>query len=297
MNSVVALLVTGAAVGCLYALLAAAYALIFKASDTLNLALGAFLLVGGYAAFGLGPDGANLPFWWASLLAIAIVALLGYVVQGVVARPLLAARPDALVIATVGLDLAIRASLGARDSWALNENEVGSPWTTSVRVAGVNVALADLWTIGISVVLLGFLGAALVGTRWGLTTRACAADLETARAQGISTKRNLAIVWVIAAVLAAVAGILVGTFPRTLDLSNHTWALRALPAVVIGGMGSLRGAVAGGLLVGYAEAFTAAYQPAWLGSNFQLVLPFVVMFVVLLVRPQGLFGRREVVRA
>lgn len=296
MNTTVALLVSGAAVGCIYALLAAGYALIFKASDTLNLTLGALVLVGGYTAFGLGPDVVGLPFWWASLLAIAIVAGAGYLIQRLVARPLLGARPDALVIATIGLDLAIRAALGARDSWALNDNEVGSPWTTSVQVAGVDVAVSDLWIVLISVVLLGGLGAAVVSTRWGLTMRACASDLEAARAQGISTNRNLAVVWVIAAVLAAVAGILVGTFPRTLDLSNHTWALRALPAVVIGGMGSLRGALVGGLLVGYAEAFSAAYQPAWLGSNFQLVLPFVIMFVVLLVRPQGLFGRAEVVR-
>lgn len=213
-----------------------------------------------------------------------------------VARPLIAARPDALIIATVGIDLAIRSAIGARDSWSRNSAEVGSPWTSPVRFAGASVAVSDLWIVGITIVLLGVLGFAVVSTRWGLTMRACAADREAARAQGISTTRNLATVWIISGLLAAVAGVLVGTYPRTLDVSNYTWALRALPAVVIGGMGSLRGAVVGGLVVGYAEALMAAYQPASLGGNFQLVFPFVIMFGVLLVRPQGLFGRREVAR-
>ncbi|MGI8694579.1 MAG: branched-chain amino acid ABC transporter permease [Geodermatophilaceae bacterium] len=296
MNTLTGVLVGGASVGCVYALLAAAYALIFKASHTLNLALGGLLLIGGYTAFQFGPGGNGLPFWVATLIAVVVVGVVGWLVQLGVARPLIAARPDALIIATVGIDLAIRAALGVRDTWALNRAEVGSPWTSPVRIAGASVAVSDLWIVGITVVLLGALGAAVVGTRWGLTMRACAADLEAARAQGISTTRNLTIVWVIAAVLAGVAGVLVGTYPRTLDLSNFTWALRALPAVVIGGMGSLRGAIVGGLIVGYAEALMAAFQPAALGGNFQLVFPFVVMFAVLLLRPQGLFGRPEVAR-
>lgn len=296
MGALTGILVGGAATGCVYALLAAAYTLVFKASHTVPLMFGAFLLLGGYGAFQLGPRTTGLPFFAATAVAVLVVAAVAWAVQRAVARPLIAARPDALIIATVGLDLAIRSLLSANDTWALNSAEVGSGWESSVHPAGVAVAVSDVWIVGISVVLLGGLGAAVLGTRWGLTLRACAADREAARAQGISTTRNLASVWVIAAVLAAVAGILVGTFPRTLDLANHTWALRALPAVVIGGLGSLRGAVVGGLVVGYAEALTAAYQPAALGGNFQLVFPFVVMFVVLLVRPQGLFGRAEVAR-
>lgn len=296
MSTVVRVLVSGASVGCVYALLAAAYALVFKASHTLNLALGALLLVGGYTTFHLSRAEGILPFWPAVVASILFVALLGWLVQLGAARPLIGARPDALIIATVGIDLAVRALLGARDDWAINRFEVGSPWTGSTRIAGISVAQSELWIVVISAVLLGALGWAVVGTRWGLTMRACAADPEAARAQGISIGRNLAIVWVIASVLAAVTGVLVGTFPRTLDLSNFTWALRALPAVVIGGMGSLRGAVAGGLVVGYAEAFMAAFQPPALGSNFQLVFPFLIMFAVLLIRPQGIFGRPEVTR-
>lgn len=296
MDAVLRLLVAGTSIGVLYALLASAFALVYKASHTINLALGAFLLVGGYAAYEVGVGGLGLPFVVAVLAALAVVAVLAWVAQATIARPLIGAPPDAIIIATVGLDLAARAVLGSHDYWNLNRLEVGSPWQVPTRLLGVSVAESDLWIIGIGAVVVGALGAVVIRTQWGLTMRACAADQEVARAQGISVTRNLATAWVIAAVLAALVGVLVGTFPRTLDLSNYSWALRALPAVVIGGMGSLRGAVLGGLLVGYAEVLAAAYSPAALGSNFQLVFPFVIMFAVLLVRPQGLLGQREVAR-
>lgn len=296
MNTIITILVAGAAVGSLYAMIAFGYALVFKASHSINLAASALVVLGGYAAYELGTKGLGWPFGLASLGAIALTCFGGWIAYRAIARPLLGASPDAIVVATIGFDLALRAALTSREKWTLNSLEVGSPWASSIDIAGRSVARADLWIIGIAVVVLGALGALVTRSRFGLNMRACAEDPEAAQAQGISLRRNLAAVWIIAAALAGIVGILVGTYPRTLDQSNFTWALRALPAVVLGGMDSLRGAVLGGLVIGYAEAISSAWQPAVLGQGYQLVVPYVLMLAVLLVRPQGLLGRPEVSR-
>lgn len=296
MSTFVTVLVAGTAVGSLYALMAFGYALVFKASHSINLAAGALVVLGGYCAYELGANGRGWSFGLASLGAVAVTCAGGWVAYRAIAQPLLGASPDAIVVATIGFDLALRALLTGHEKWTLNSLEVGSPWTSPVEVAGQAVARSDLWIIGIAAAILAGLGAVVTWTRFGLNMRACAEDPEAAQAQGISLRRNLAAVWLIAAALAAVVGILVGTYPRTLDQSNFTWALRALPAVVLGGMDSLRGAVLGGLIVGYAEAISSAWQPEILGQGYQLVVPYALMLLVLLVRPQGLLGRPEVSR-
>jgi branched-chain amino acid transport system permease protein len=285
--------VSGTAVGCIYALLAFGYALIFKASHTINLAMGALMLLGGYIAYEVGQGGVS--FGLATLTSVVVVCGGGWLAYRLIARPLLGSSPDALIVATIGLDLSLRALMAGNRSWA-DSLEVGSPWTRSTQVAGRTVALSDLWIVGIVAAVLLCLGGVVRYTSFGLNMRACAEDPEAAQAQGISLRGNLASVWMIAAGLAALAGVLVGTFPRTLDPSNFTWALRALPAVVLGGMDSLRGAVLGGLIVGWVEAASGLYQPAFLGQGYQLVVPYALMLVVLLARPQGLLGRPEVSR-
>lgn len=135
--------------------------------------------------------------------------------------------------------------------------------------------------------------------RWGLAMRATAFSQETALAQGVPVGRMFALSWALAGGLAAIAGVLVGTGGAGFDQSTSLLALKALPVIMLGGLDSIRGAIVGGLLIGLAEAYTKAYQPehaAWLGSNFDQVVPYLVMLMVLLVRPYGLFGTPEVRR-
>ncbi|WP_029145900.1 branched-chain amino acid ABC transporter permease [Microbacterium luticocti] len=296
MSFVISVLVAGLAIGSVYALLAYGYALVFKASHTINLALGAFMLLSSYIALELGATGLGLPFWAAFFLAAAAIGLLGWLAFRFVGLPLVGASPDALVVATIGLDLAIRSLIQANHKWVLTTHDVGAPWSAPVGIAGVSIAQADLWIIGITAAVLIVLGVLISRTSFGLHMRACAEDPEAAQAQGISSKRNLALAWIIAAVLAAIAGVLVGASPRTIDPSNFSWALRALPAVVLGGMDSLKGAVIGGLAIGLIEALAATTQVAWLGEGYQLVLPYALMLVLLLLRPAGLFGSKDLVR-
>ncbi|MFC4943190.1 branched-chain amino acid ABC transporter permease [Pseudonocardia sp. GCM10023141] len=289
--------VSGLAVGCIYALLACGYALIFKVSRSLNLALGAFLLLGGYLAYQLGTAGAGLPFVIAVAISCGLVAVLAFVVYRTVAWPLIRAHPDALVIATIGVDLTVRSLLSSNDHWSLNVLDVGLPGTGQISAGGDTVASADIVIIGVTAAVGLILAAVFRWSNFGLSMRACAEDGEVALAQGISIRRNLAVAWIIAAALTALVGILVGASPRNLDMSNYAWAFRALPAAVLGGIGSLRGAFVGGITVGYIEVLALIYQPPFLGSGFYLIVPYAAMLVVLLIRPQGLFGVRKVARA
>jgi branched-chain amino acid transport system permease protein len=134
-------------------------------------------------------------------------------------------------------------------------------------------------------------------SRWGLAMRAASLDQETAMVQGVSVGGVMAMSWAMAGALAAIAGAFVGT--GGVDQSTWIIALKALPAIIIGGLDSIEGAVVGGLLVGVVESFVAAYQgeyAPWLGQNFALVSPYVLLLIVLLVKPYGFFGTREVER-
>lgn len=291
-------LIGGLATGFIYAMLASAFALIYKVSKTLNLALGAMLLAGGYFAVAI-TDGqvSTLKFLEAVALACVLTGLIGALAYRLIARPLIGAHVDAVVIATIGLDLAMRSLLTANDAWAVNVHDVGAPWGTSVTLNGHSVPISDLVVIATGVAMGAALGVVFRWTNIGLSMRACAEDGEVALAQGISIRRNLIIAWVAAGVICALVGILVGAFPRSIDQTNFMWAFRALPAAVLGGMGSIRGAFVGGIVVGYTEILTLIYQPAVLGAGFYLVSPFALMLVILLIKPQGLFGPRRVARA
>ena len=151
----------------------------------------------------------------------------------------------------------------------------------------------------VSMAVLGVLGWWLSRSRTGLAMRATSLDQEAALAQGISVGRMFSLSWGIGGALAALAGILLAANGSVIQATDALFALVALPALIIGGLDSIKGAVVGGLMIGLVTALVATYQPihaAWLGPNFQNVAPYLVMIFVLLIRPYGLFGTQEVQR-
>jgi branched-chain amino acid transport system permease protein len=188
----------------------------------------------------------------------------------------------------------------ASDLIGLEERQVGHPWgLRRLEVGGVVVFHADLAKLVITAAVVALLGLFLKRSRLGLAMRASAASQETALALGVPAGRMFGLAWAISGALAAVAGMLVSTGGAGFTPSTTFIALKALPAIVLGGLDSVRGAVVGGLVIGLAEAYTKAYQPdlfPWAGANFDQVVPYLVMLLVLLVRPYGLFGTREVER-
>lgn len=296
MDQLIFIVTAGGATGAVYALLALGYVLIFKTTGTLSFAQGAFLLLGGYLGYELASGVFELTFVLAVVGATAAVVVAGWIAQRLIAAPLFNSGPTGVLVASIGLDIALRSAIESRKVWSRGSLSVAPVWQGTVEFAGTTVPRANIAVFLIVVVLFAVIGAWLRWTRWGLFLRASAEDVEAASAQGISVKRNVALVWMIATGLAGLAGILVGVGASTLTQTNFNWAFRALPAAVLGGMGSVPGAVVGGLSIGIIEAATAAYQPAWVGAQFSLVMPYVVMLVVLLVRPQGIFGEAEAAR-
>jgi len=167
-----------------------------------------------------------------------------------------------------------------------------------VDILGVAVQQRHLAMLGVGVVVVVALFAFFRYSRFGLAMRAASFDQETALAQGVSVGAVFAMSWAMAGALAAVAGTFVAT-GGGVDQGMWIIALKALPAIIVGGLDSLGGAVLGGLLIGVVESLVATYQSdvaPWLGQNFSVVSPYLVMLIVLLVRPYGLFGTREVER-
>jgi branched-chain amino acid transport system permease protein len=287
-------LVRGLGTGSVYALLAVGFVIIYKAMRIISFAQPALMVTGAVLVSYLTAD---LSFWIAVPIAVVAVAGLALVVERLALRPMIGRPVFVISIITLGVDIVIRVVVNVfigRDV-----RQVGDPWGLStVDLGGVAVQeryLAMLLVTGAVVLaLFGFFRY----SRTGLAMRAASFDQEAALAQGISVGSVFAVSWAIAGGLAALAGVFVGTGG---GVDQQTWiiALKALPAIILGGLDSVGGAVVGGLVVGVVESLVGTYQAEyapWLGQNFAVVSPYVVMLLVLLVRPYGLFGTREVER-
>jgi branched-chain amino acid transport system permease protein len=184
--------------------------------------------------------------------------------------------------------------------WGYDALNLGDPWgIDTVTAGGLVFAVKDLWAIGITAVVLLAFFAFFKFSSMGIAMRAAAFDQEAALARGISVRRVFAWSWGIAGAVAALAGVSLGAGPASVTPSLGFIALAAFPALILGGLDSPFGVVIGGVVIGVTQTLTSGYQPeyaAFLGNNFSAVMPYVVMVVILLIRPYGLFGTREVHR-
>jgi branched-chain amino acid transport system permease protein len=271
--------------------------IIFTGTGVVSFVQPVLMVLGAYLASALAVD-SGVPFLLAVLLAIAGGAAIGAVIERVAMRPMVGEPTFAAAMVTIGLFILLQ--VVAADMIGLQQRSVGDPWgLDKFDVGGVTVFHTDVAKVVIACLVVGGLMLFFKYSRWGLAMRATAFNQETALAQGIPVGRMFALSWALAGGLAAIAGVLVGTGGAGFDQTTTLLALKALPVIILGGLDSIRGAIVGGLLIGLAEAYTKAYQPdhaAWLGSNFDQVVPYIVMLLVLLVRPYGLFGTPEVQR-
>lgn len=295
MTQFLSLLLNGISLGAMYALIALGFVIIFKSSEVVSFTHGSLLLLGAYSIARLsGPLG----FLLAAVVGIAITALAAFVIERVIINRLRGAAVISLAIVTIGVDIILLTELIRRiGSDILN---VPHPWAGgSVRVGDVGISENRLIAIAVAAVLIGLFFAAFKYSNWGIAMRASAEDGETAALMGIKQGRVSALAWVVAGVLAAVAALfLVGSPTPGVSPSTYAVALRAFPAAILGGLDSTGGALVGGLLIGIAEAMAAGYQDQllFLGRGFSAVVPFIVMIAVLMFRPSGLFGTKELTR-
>ncbi len=301
-------LVTGLSLGSIYALLAMGFVIIFKATQVLNFAHGALAALGAFlvALFATIwdipqrwlPDWPSWITWTISVVfALAAAALVGMAIERVFIRPMVGEELFAVAIVTLGVDIAIRTI--TNDFIGTDSRPLGDPWGTGVFDLGwVRIAHTEVVQLAVTLALV-LLVAAFFRTRLGVAMRATAFDQEAARAQGIDVGRVFGVAWAIGAVLATVGGIFLSLFPRRaagLDTQTAFFVFAAFPAIILGGLDSIIGAVVGGMIIGLAQGFAGLLDIPWLGTGFTGVLPYFIMMFVLLIRPYGLFGTEEIRR-
>jgi branched-chain amino acid transport system permease protein len=293
-TQVLEILSRGLGLGSVYALLALGFVIIYKSTRVISFAQPAFMLAGAVmVSYFVGALG----FYLAVPLAALGTAALALGVERVAVRPMVGRPAFAVAIITLGVDVVIR--VVAIAFIGIDIRQVGDPWGLNiVTLFGASMQQRHLAMIATTTVLVTVLFLFFRYTRMGLAMRAAAYDQEAALANGVSVSAVFAVSWAIAGALAAFGGAFAAA-GGNLEQSLWLIALIALPVIILGGLDSLPGAVVGGLLVGVAQEVVATYQhtfPGWLGGNVQAITPWVVMLVVLLVRPYGLFGTREVER-
>jgi branched-chain amino acid transport system permease protein len=297
MEEFLQLVVAGLALGARYALVALGFVVIYRATGVINFAQGGLVALGAYLAYHFNQR-VELAFMPSVLIALALCAVAGVLVERLLLRHMVGQPAFAVIMVTIGLLFIIEQLVPTL--WGYEARNLGDPWgVETVDAAGLSVAVRDLWTLGLAGVALGGFFLLDRYTRYGLAMRATALDQEVALAQGISARRVFAVSWAIAGVVAALAGVTLASGAAAVNPTISFIALAAFPAMILGGLDSPLGAVVGGMVIGVTQTLTAGYQPehaAWLGANFHVVMPYVVMILILLVRPYGLFGTREVHR-
>jgi branched-chain amino acid transport system permease protein len=289
--------IQGLALGSKYALIALGFVVVFRATGVINFANGSFVLVGAYMTYQFSQVW-DINFYLAILLSMVFGFLLGVVLESLVLRRLVGEAAFTVIMVTIGLLFIMDNIVTA--IWGAENLNLGDPWTGSVlELAGMRIPHRDLWAMGFTaMVLVGFLGFFRYSTM-GLAMRATAMDPEAALAMGISAKRVYRVAWGIAGLVAALAGTTFATGTGNLQPGLAFLALAAFPAMILGGMDSPLGAVIGGLIIGLVQQLTALLAPEYLafaGRSVDQVMPYVVMIVILMVRPYGLFGTPEVRR-
>lgn len=282
------LAIAGISVGSIYALVALAIVIPFKASGVLNFGQGELATLGAYAALVLSQLGWSYPA--VALSVVAIGALLGIVIERLLIRPIASAPPFTIVIATFAIGVAIKSAIQIH--WGDTTFSIAGPFGDApVIVAGLRANPTSLWIVFCTLAITALLTAFFRYLRTGKAMRAVAINPEAATLMGVRVAGIYRWAWAISATIGAVAGLLVapvvGINPEVGQL-----ILRGLIAAVLGGFTSIQGAVIGGLLVGLLETFASVT----VGSTFKNLTPFIVLMLLLVFRPYGLFGARDVHR-
>lgn len=294
--------IRGLGIGSVYALLAIGFVIIYKSTGVISFAQPAMMISGAVVVSYVVPAIGfillpGLAFIVAMLIGAIAIAALALGVERAAIRPMVGRPVFVVAIITIGLDIAIR--VVANGFIGLGARPIGDPWgLTRFSIGDLQVQWRHVAMMITTALVLAVLFWFFRYTRFGLAMRAAAFDQEAALTQGVSVGSVFAMSWAMAGGLAALAGALLAT-GAGVDQQMWIVALAALPAIILGGLDSLEGAVIGGLAVGVVESLVGSYQrqfAPWLGDNFAVVSPYMLMLLVLLARPYGLFGTPEVKR-
>jgi len=279
------LIVNGAAAGCIYGLIALGFVLIYKATEMVNFAQGDIMMLGGFVAFSLITS-FGLNYWVGALIAIAITAAFGFVLDVVIIRRVIGQPQFAVVMLTLGLGFIFRAAAGI--TWGYDSVGFDTPFTNrTINLNGLVLGQDNVSIIVGTVLLCGVLFVFFSKTRLGVAMQASSQNQLAAYYMGIPVRTVFSLIWAISAGVAAIAGILLSPVSM-IDVNMGFLGIKAFAAAVIGGFGSIPGSLIGGVIVGVVEQLAGYYLPA----GFQEVTSNVVLLGMLILRPQGLFAEQ-----
>lgn len=283
---VLQLIVSGLANGCVYGLIAMGFVLIYKATEAVNFAQGDFMMLGAFICLGLtNPQFMGLPFWVSVPIAIAIMGAFGYALDLVVLRRMFGQSQIAIVILTIALGFVLRFAAGV--IWGHEPVSLVTPMAgQNVRFGGLVLGASEVAVIIVTVVLTGLLYLYFNRTKLGVAMQASSQNQLAAYYMGIPVKRIHSLIWALSGMTAAVAGILFAS-KGSIDPSIGLLGIKAFAAAVIGGFGSLPGALLGGIIVGLIEPFSGRYMP----SGYSQIMPYLLLFLILIFRPHGILAQ------
>ena len=282
---VLQLLIAGVAIGCIYALIALGFVLIYKATEVVNFAQGDIMMLGAFVAFTFASLW-NLPFLAAVLLAIVVLALIGAVFDRILLRPIIGQPTFAAVMVTIGAGFVIRGVASMVPGWGTDTHALKAPYSDGVVRAGtLSISTDHIMIIVLTAALCAGLYVFFKHTRVGIAMQASSQNQLAAYYMGIPVRRINTLIWAISAGVAAFAAVLLA--PITFVHSNMGFVgLKAFPAAVVGGFGSIPGAIVGGLIIGLVETYAGFYLP----EGFKDTAPYIVVLLVLVIRPSGIFA-------
>jgi branched-chain amino acid transport system permease protein len=289
MSNFVNLLAYGLADGAILALVALGFVLIYKATGVINFAQGEFLLVGAYmfyTAFVV----LQLPLLVAVVFGVIVATLIGVLVERLILRPMIGENPISIIMVTIGLSALLRAVVQMFYGTRVQSQPPLLP-RSSISFLGATIPLNRLFVILIAAVVLTAFTIFFRRSRHGIAMRAVADDQQAAMTMGISVRRIFAMAWALAAVSALIAGVLLGDI-SAVDQNLAAFGLLVFPVVILGGLDSVPGTIVGGLTIGLLKQFVSGYLDPGLAT----VIPYVVLVLILLLRPYGIFGETRIER-
>jgi branched-chain amino acid transport system permease protein len=288
MNFFLQLVVTGLALGMVYALVAIGFVIILKCSNAFNIAQGHFVLIGGYLGYTfLVPFG--LPIWASLILAIAVAVVMGLLIERLAIRPLVGQPELAMIMMTIALATVLE-GLATLIWGGEYKTYHGVLPTVTLKLGQISIPPESLIGLIVSVVTVALLMALFRYTKIGLAMRATAEDLQVVQSVGIKATTVYAVSWVIACVVGVIGGMLLGGVSGVM-IPLAEIGLKAFAVVLLGGVNSIGGAIVAGIILGVLENVAAGYlDPLLPGGGLAQIFPFIVMIIVLIFRPYGLFG-------
>jgi len=288
------LLVNGLVVGTLYGVVAMSFVLIYKATQVGNFAQGELLLVGAWVCWALLTK-YQVPFWLGMPITLVFMFIFGIAIQIVILRPMIGEPIISVIMVTIGLSTVFQAEM----KWIFGTNLQPFPpvfTTQTVSILGLQIQTVYLMSLAVSLAMMAGMAWFFRSSKYGLAMRATAFNQQVAQSLGVPVKTVFAMAWAISAVVSAVAGVVVAVV-NGVSAGLSAYGIKVFPAVILGGLDSIAGAVIGGVIIGLLENLAHFVDSQYLHwGNLYEIAPFYVLIIILMIKPYGLFGTKDIER-